>query len=217
MKSAAGVKDLVLLVADKNMEYAVKGLLERHSSIGIRALTYDVFVHPQHDSGCLREGHSFLRGSSNNFDRALVILDREGCGQEYSSRVELESLVEERLNQSGWNGRSAAIVLDPELEIWVWSDSTQVDKTLGWGNHDRDLRSELRKNDFLSDHALKPHEPKAAMEFALQTADLRRSSSIYYKLAQRVSLNRCVDQSFHKFKATLQAWFPSIPRNQRGA
>lgn len=32
--------------------------------------------------------------------------------------------------------------------------------------------------------------------------------TIYKKLAERVSLNRCVDPSFIKFKATLKEWFP---------
>ena len=210
MNSSRVVKDLVVLVADKNMEYAVRGLLERHASLGTRAVKYDIFVHPQHDPGCLRESHAFLQGLSRNFDRALVILDREGCGRESASRIALEAEIEDRLSQSGWGDRAAAVVLDPELEIWVWSDSAHVDKALGWGTQERDLKSALRKKGLLSEGAPKPNEPKAAMEFALQTAGLRRSSSIYRQIAQNVGVNRCVDPSFQKFRTILQAWFPKV-------
>ena len=44
----------------------------------------------------------------------------------------LETEAEQRLSSSGWDDRAVAIVLDPELEIWVWSDSPEVDDVLGW-------------------------------------------------------------------------------------
>jgi len=36
------MKDLVVLVADKNMEQTVKGLLGRHQSLGIRPVNLNV-------------------------------------------------------------------------------------------------------------------------------------------------------------------------------
>jgi len=45
-------KDLVVLVADKNMEFAVKGLLPRSQSFGINPLAYDIHVHIERDPGC---------------------------------------------------------------------------------------------------------------------------------------------------------------------
>jgi len=41
-----GPKDLVVLVADKNIEFAVKGLLSRPRALGVRPITSDFFVHP---------------------------------------------------------------------------------------------------------------------------------------------------------------------------
>ena len=38
-------KDLVVLAADKNMEFAVKGILGRFRSLGIREITVDFRVH----------------------------------------------------------------------------------------------------------------------------------------------------------------------------
>jgi hypothetical protein len=54
---------------------------------------------------------------------------------------------------------------------------------------------------------VKPKRPKEALEQALRLARKSRSSSIFRQLAQRVSVKRCTDPAFLKFKATLQRWF----------
>jgi hypothetical protein len=94
-------KDLIALVADKNMESTLRGLLTRTESLGIRILNYDIFIHIERDPGCLRKSHDFLRIHHTNYHHALVMFDREGCGYEDKSRDELEQLVEERLSHSG--------------------------------------------------------------------------------------------------------------------
>lgn len=141
-------KDLVALVADKNMEFALKGLLMQHRALGIRPLQTDVYVHPERDPGCFLRGHDFLHPFFNRYAHALLILDRQGSGRESSCREDLESEAEKRLSQSGWNDRAAAVVLDPELEIWVWSDSPHVGRVLGWPKGRPSLRTWLREQGF---------------------------------------------------------------------
>ena len=53
-------KDLILLVADKNMEASLKGLLTRFRSLKLRQVTFDLYVHPERDPGCLLRAHDFL-------------------------------------------------------------------------------------------------------------------------------------------------------------
>lgn len=60
---------------------------------------------------------------------------------------------------------------------------------------------------FLLSDGSKPERPKEAMEQALRMVRLPRSSALYRQLAQQVSLARCTDASFLKFKALLQNWF----------
>jgi hypothetical protein len=204
-------KDLVVLVADKNIEFAVKGLLSRPRALGMRPITSDLFVHPYRDPGCLLDGHSFLRPLVNRYLYALVIFDREGCGRERLSREELEQQVKGRLSQSGWGDRAASIVLDPELEIWVWSDSPHVDSVLGWSGRQPDLRTWLAEKGFVEANAPKPNRPKEAIQEALRLVRKHRSSALYFQLATKVSVNRCVDPSFSKFKAILKNWFSENP------
>jgi hypothetical protein len=200
-------KDLIVLVADKSMETAVMGVLSRRESLRIRKTEVDPFTHPAKDSGCLVDGPDFLRSFQNQYAYALLLFDREGCGREASSREDLEAQVEVRLNQAGWAGRSAAIVLDPELEIWVWSRSPHVATVLGWKDRDTELRSWLRAQGYLVEGQVKPARPKEAVEDALRIVKKPISSSIYSELTRRVSLEHCVDPAFVKLKGILQRWF----------
>jgi len=104
---------------------------------------------------------------------------------------------------------SYAIVLDPELEAWVWSDSPQVDRTLGWAERSPNLRTWLEEQQLWPADIPKPHDPKHAMERALRAVRKRRSPALLRQLAERVSLRRCSDPAFIRLKTTLQRWFPA--------
>ncbi|HAG08630.1 MAG TPA: hypothetical protein DCK87_03560 [Desulfotomaculum sp.] len=201
-------KDLVVLAADKNMEYTLKGLLLRHQSLGSRQLMVDFYTHPEHDPGCLLRGHDFLRSMTKSYAHALVVLDRDGCGQEKCSAQDLESQIENRLKFSGWDDRATAIAIEPELEIWVWSNSPHVDRIIGWSGKNPDLRTWLMREGFIRTRRAKPDQPKEAFEQALKIAGKARSSSLFHQIARSVSLEDCVNPAFKKLKDILKNWFP---------
>jgi len=200
-------KDLVVLVPDKQMESAVRGILERRQSLRIRPVDADFLTHPERDPGCLNRGHELLRAFARSHDHALVLLDRKGCGSDAPAE-ELERRLVRSLSRSGWDRRADAIVLDPELENWVWADSPEVDAVLGWAGRKPDLRTWLRSNGHLRPNAVKPERPKEAFQAALRVVGQPRSSSLFAQLAGRVGLARCRDRAFLKLKARLREWFP---------
>jgi hypothetical protein len=210
--NAANVRrDLIALVADKNMEAALGALLGRNQALGTRQIQAEIYVHPGRDPGCLRRAHDFLSAQNSSFQHALVLLDRQGCGSEDDAPA-LEAEIEDRL-RSAWTDRARAIVIDPELEVWVWSDSPHVDEALGWAGRLPGLRDWLVNEHHLPQDALKPTDPKAAMEGALSAAGIPRSSAIYARLAKTVSLRRCQDRAFLRLRQTLADWFPAIDRH----
>ncbi len=200
--------DLIILVPDKNLEAAVKGILTRHQALGIRQVHHRILVHPARDPGCLGQGHELLRPFTRNHRYALILLDRQGCGREQDSREAVEIAIESRLRSSGWDDRARAIVIDPELEIWVWSDSPHLPTALGWKEDLATLRRWLVEQDLWTDGRAKPDDPKAAMEKILRLKSRPRSSSIYEDLARKVSLQRCQDEAFVKLREILVEWFP---------
>jgi hypothetical protein len=204
--TAATQKQLLVLAADKNIEFAVRGLFARPESLGIAPLSFDVFVHPAKDAGCLLKSADILRAFCRQYAFAMVLFDREGCGRQQASREELESDVEADLSKSGWQGRCSVIVLDPELEVWVWSESPVVRKSLGWTGSQEDLARWLQDAGYQF-HGTKPARPKEALESVLRRNRKPRSSAIYHELASQVSLRRCSDPAFAKFTTTIQTWF----------
>jgi hypothetical protein len=208
---AEGTRDLIVLVADKNMESTINGILSRRQSLKIRAVSWDVFVHMYRDAGCLTAGADFLRTFARRYAHGIVMFDRKGSGQEGRTAQELEAQVEQRLSRTGWGDLAAAVVLDPELEVWVWSDSPHVERVLGWAGRSPPLRHWLDQEGFLGGTQAKPHRPKEAVEKALRLAAKPRSSSIYLELARTVALTRCTDRAFGKLRSVLTKWFAGAP------
>lgn len=200
-------KDLVVLVPDRNTEFAVKGVLTRPQALGIREISSEIFVHIGRDAGCYLGSHDFLRPMCQKFQHALVIFDRVGCGREDHPREEIEEKVGLKLAVSGWEDRAAVVVIDPELEAWVWSDSPEVVSCLGWTSDLANLRRWLSKNGWWPSSSLKPPDPKLAVEQVLRKVRKPRSSAIYEQLARCVSFQRCTDPAFLKFRHIMREWF----------
>jgi len=203
------MKDLVVLVADKNIQFTLQGLFSRNQSLGIRDISqnFDIFVHPQRDPGCYNQCANFLHSFTEVYNHCLVVFDHEGSGQESKSLEAIESELEQKLSLSGWNDRAAVIVLEPELESWVWSGSPHVERILGWEEQPTSLRTWLLDKSFLKLNQIKPARPKEALEMTLRFVQKPRSSSIYEQLAKSVGFAKCQDQSFIKLKHVLQTWF----------
>lgn len=199
------MKDLLCLAADKSIEATLRGLLARSQALGIHAVEVDVLVHPRRDPGCYHEAHEFLRPFRDSYHHALVVFDQAWEGAPAQDALVLEQEVRQRLGGDGW---ADVVVIDPELEAWVWSDSPHVDACLGWGNRNPGLRTWLDQQGLWRAGHPKPDDPKEAVERALLAVRIPPSSAIYGNLARSVSVERCTDGSFARFRARLGDWFP---------
>ena len=200
-------KDLFVLVADRDMEQTFLGLLERPQSLEIAQVSYEVQIHPGRDGGCRSSAVEYLRHFPNKYRHALVVFDLDGSGS-HLPREETQREVEEGLRQNGWNDRAKTIVIEPELEAWVWSASAHVPEILGWNNSYANLKHWLCELGQWPTTMRKPPQPKEAMDRTLRESHARRSSRKFFDLARKVSLADCRDQSFNELRTTLQDWFP---------
>lgn len=205
--------DLFCLVADKNMEAAVSTLLDRPQSIGMRPVTHRMGRHPERDPGCFHTGADFLKPFRSQARHALIILDYAWDGVPAATGVDLEGALESRLAQAGMEKWAKAVVIDPELEAWVFARSPHVSRILGAGGSTADLRRDLEVQGLWASGEPKPQDPKAAMEWVLRQTRQPRSSSIYRRLATEVGTASCTDRAFVRFSDLLRKWFPpEVPK-----
>jgi hypothetical protein len=200
-------KPLIIVTADKDAEYAIQELVRRPAALGIRPIDFDCFRHPRRDNGVLNEVHDFLRPFLQ-WEYALVILDREGCGHEDEPRDVLEKAVEDRLSANGWPGRSRVVVLDPELEAWIWDGSYQVNRILNWPGGAESLKRWIGEQGFVGGGEFKPARPKEALDSALRHRGIRHSSALFRDLAKEFKFENCRDRAFQRLVSTLRGWFP---------
>lgn len=201
------MKDLVLLVPDKNVQFGIDSLFSRYNSLEIRQISYEIYVHPLHDPGIFSGAASFLRPFSKQYLYALAFVDHEGSGKEQILPSELSRILKNDIERNGWPNRVEVIVFYPEFEIWIWTEDDSTAKSLGWGNY-LEMKNWLLGQGVWEQNLSKPKRPKEAVEISLKIKHIPRSSSIYREIGQKARLDRCQDQSFRSLKNILQNWFP---------
>ena len=206
-------KDLVVLVADGHQEQTVATLLaKRYPSLGIRDINFDIYTHSNSDPGVFHEAGDFLSISAQRYQHALVVIDAEWSGSPENAE-EIETKIQNDLNRKGWEGRSAVIVINPELEIWVWSTSPHVPRLFGT---DWEMIKDLaHQTGCWQAGAIKPSRPKDLLDKVLHRTRRPRSSALYRQLAGTVGLRGCQDSSFLRFREILQEWFPDKDRHPK--
>ena len=179
------MKDLFILVADKNAEFALKGALARHEALGIRPIQFEIRPHVGHDGGARKTGAEILVLQKRQYHHGLLVFDFEGSGTDLPDALSLEA----------------------ELDIWVWGSDNAIEAAIDWPAGKR-LREWLHEQGFAFDANEKPIRPKEALEAALNIPKQPRSSALYQHLASSISLARCRDEAFVRFRTKLQEWFP---------
>ena len=200
------MKDLVLLMADKNAQFALKGALGRPEALGIRPIEFEFRVHPGRDGGTRKSGPEVLALERRRFRHALLVLDFEGCGTDLPNASALEEQLDGRLS-THWKEAAKSIVIEPELDVWVWGADNAVEAVIEWPAG-KGVREWLREKGFAFEANEKPTRPKEALEAALRIPDLPRSSALYQSIAEKISLRRCGDEAFIRLRKQLIEWFP---------
>jgi hypothetical protein len=201
------MKDLVLLVADKNMDFAMRGILARPESLGIRSIEYEIKPHPGRDGGARTTGPETLSLLRSQFRHGILMLDWEGSGAATGTAIDLEAELDQRL-ASLWvqDDQAKAIVIDPEVDAWVWGSDNVLRELLDWSEH-KPIRAWLRGRGYVFGANQKPVRPKEALEELMVRVDQPRSSDLYQKVTVRISLHKCSDPAFHRLRDTLRSWF----------
>lgn len=200
------MKDLALLVADKNMDFAMRGILNRHKALGTRSVSYEIRQHVNRDGGVRTTGPETLALLRQQFRHGIVMLDWEGSGSKAKSAIALEQELDARLERT-WGDRAKAIVIEPELDVWIWGSDNALVKILEW-SEDQGIREWLTGRGYAFDGSQKPMRPKEALNELMVWLNHPRSSVLYERITGKISLAQCVDPAFRRLRSILQSWFP---------
>lgn len=201
-------QDLVALVADRDMQGVLRQVLNRPKSLGIRPIESVVTSENRHDPACATMGVELLGEYARDFDHAILMFDHEGSGRERESPEEIEASLEAEFQRSAWGARARAIVVTPELEVWLWGGSPHVDEVIGWSGRLPSLRDWLTEEGWWPPDAPKPRRPKEAFRAALRKTRNKAHPKIMQEIARRASHRRCTDRAFLRLRDTLRTWFP---------
>jgi hypothetical protein len=191
----------------------------------------DILVHRNCDPGIWTDAHTMLLPVCKSYERALVILDHafDGAPAPENLVVDIENLI---VGKAKWERhRFEVILIRPELEAWIWQRNPHVAEAFGFPGSHTELWTLLGSQSLVCDkrtrkHAfssvdivsgqepawpmekLKPENPKGVVEALSRLCASGPASGIFNEIAYKVSVTRCVDESYHKFRDALRLWFP---------
>lgn len=196
----------MLLVADKNAQFALTGALRRPKALGIRPIEFEFRVHAGRDGGARKSGPELLALERRRFEHAMLVLDYEGSGTALRDAETLEAELDRRL-QTHWGNAAKSIVIMPEVDAWVWGSDRAIAAAIEW-HEPTAIRTWLHEQGFSFAQNDKPQRPKEALERVLLRLKTPRSSALYQHICSKISLQRCRDEAFIRTRKNLQQWFP---------
>jgi len=200
---------LFCIVADRNMKAVVEELIPRVRNMDGLSFAFrfsDVIVHPRHDPGCYWEGPELIadRVQADSRLYGMLLLDFAWEGHSHRCPEEMQQHLQQRMERAGQ--RALAVVLDPELEEWVFVRSPRAIEAMGWTDWNEAKRV-LQEAGLWKKECTKPEDPKKAMEVLLRSKGIPRSSSVYREIARFAGLKHCRSRSFTRIRMALQRWF----------
>jgi hypothetical protein len=207
-------RDCVFLLADKNMRASFEGFFSRqgfHHSLKCGRMDIDptqdlIVAAGDNDPGLYTRAHEILRSFINTHQHAVVVLDAKWSGS--PGAADICAHIGSMLSASGWPAdRFTVIVIDPELENWIWQRSIHVAKEIGFESL-HDMETDIDLSRAWPDEQYKPTSPKDTLEAILRKKRIPRSSAIYKKITSQVSVSDCRDSAFLLLAGKLREWFP---------
>ena len=126
------MKDLFVLTADSDAQALIRAVLGRHRDLQIRPIAFEVQRFPGRDSGMVKEGPEIARAlvKKAEYSRLILVWDHHGSGWHNLSAEQAVTRIQQRLDGVTWADRSAAVVVVPELEEWLWRCPASIARCL---------------------------------------------------------------------------------------
>lgn len=203
-------RDVAFLLADSAMQQLLEGFFGRaqfHRSLSCGWFDFDrradVVVAPTKDPGVYGTARELLRPYEHSHHHAVVMLDAAWDGSPGAEKIHKQ--ITEAL--TGVWADFAVIVLDPEIEVWLWQRNANVDRALKHRG-DAPAWELLERHGHWPAEQPKPPGPKEAKEFLRRSYRADISNAVFRRAAAAMSVRYCVDPAFIELRDALARWFP---------
>lgn len=216
------MRDCCFLVADQAMGIAFERVLsrpDRDTVLGTGPFAFDPAPHvdliqiPDYtDGGVYKHAHRILEPKLATHRHAVVCLDRKAKGLPPAGRI--RGNIASNLRASGWpRERTAVIVIDPELERWLWLDHPICEQAFGYdrSSYGRSMRSMMEEQGQWRATDEKPHDCDSALAWAGRRRGRKCwPAHVFKSMLSMAPVDLCVDPAFLQLRDTLQRWFPPV-------
>lgn len=208
------MKDLFVLTADSDAQALIRSLLRRHEDLQIRSISFEVQRYAGRDSGMVREGPEIARAmvKKSEYQRLILVWDHHGSGWHALGAEQAVARIEKRLDGVTWENRSAAVVLMPELEEWLWHCPASLAGLLGLSKAEFDaLAARFAGEQDMPLARCSREAPKELFEAVLHHKERRKPlPEDFEKLGSSADLTDWTgSETFARLLGILRRWFPS--------
>src|SRR6266436_3081128 len=161
------------------------------------------------DGGIHRRAHMLLRRYTRSHQNAVVMLDKKFGGQLPAAVVREE--IRNNLLHNGWSAECVeVVVIDPELEVWLWQRRNPHIARAFRYNGAISLEEFLEAEGFWPSAAVKPPKPKDAAHLLLRRYRAGVPMVVYRLTIEHISVSGCQDPAFSRLVGALRRWFVDI-------
>ncbi len=205
--SVSGV-DLFVVMEGRRDRAVMEAVLNRPYDLGIQPITYEFDLR---FSAVRTGGPDAGRERRGEFRYVICLWDHQGSGEENKPPSRVQGEVQARLNRNTLKGFSKALVIDPELEIWLWRDRTAIASILEVDeNRLTEWLNDWRQAQFPKQtvETLLQQFPKEALEEVMRRAGEKPDAALYGRITAIANLQRwSKEPSFRRLCSTLRKWF----------
>jgi hypothetical protein len=208
------MKDLFVLTADSDAQALIRSVLRRHKDLRIHPISFEVQRFPGRDAGMVKEGPEIARAlvKKTEYSRLLLIWDHHGSGWNILKADDAVARIQQRLDGATWAARSAAVVIVPELEEWLWHSPESVARCIGSSAAEFDRLTGRAVTDLnLPLDRCCREKPKEFFEQVFYYKQKRKPLPEHFDmLGSSANLTDwSVSQTFGRLVEILRAWFPA--------
>lgn len=200
---------LLVLVEGINDEHVLKVVLRRGRELQFEPLREPQVEFRRHSSEVCTSGAEVARSLKRQYSHFLLVWDHEGSSHQAQGRPpnRAQGMVQAQLNTYSLKDCSKAVVITPELEIWLWSDLNAIAQVLQKPQEDIQKQLEELQNKEGLTYASKPKE---TLQMVAAWSNERADSDLYERIAEQSDLNKWLQQhsSFKSLTRALRRWFP---------